>query len=90
MVLKLVKTFRDDKRIYFLTEFVKGMDLFDVLRDLGLLNSKDAMFYMACMTEIISHVHGRGIVYRDLKPENVMVDDTGYPKLIDFGTAKNV
>jgi len=37
MILKLVKTYKDTKRMYFLTEYVKGMDLFDVLRMLGLL-----------------------------------------------------
>jgi serine/threonine protein kinase len=51
------------------------MDLFDVLRDMGLLNNGDARFYMACLIEIMQHVHERGIVYRDLKPENIMVDE---------------
>lgn len=90
MILKLVKTYKDSKRIYFLTEYVKGMDLFDVLRAMGLLNDNDAKFYTACMVEIFAHLHERSILYRDLKPENVMVDEMGYPKLIDFGTAKTV
>jgi cGMP-dependent protein kinase len=69
-----VKTYKDERRIYLLTEFVKGMDLFDVLRELGLCNDRDAKFYTACIVEILSHLHERDIVYRDLKPENIMVD----------------
>ena len=88
LIVKLIKTFKDNKRLYFLMEFVKGQDLFDVLRQMGLLNDPDARFYTASMLLMMDHLHERDIIYRDLKPENVMVDEYGYPKLIDFGTAK--
>jgi cGMP-dependent protein kinase len=74
-IMKLVKTFKDDKRIYFLTELVNGQDLFDVIRVLGLLKENECKFYAACLMVILEHLHDRGIVYRDLKPENVMVDE---------------
>jgi len=90
LILKLVATFKDSARIYFLTEFVRGMDLFDVLRQLNLVTDKDAKFYVACLIIILEYLHERDIIYRDLKPENVMIDEDGYPKLIDFGTAKIV
>lgn len=90
LILKLVRTFKDSKRIYFLTEFVRGLDLFDVLRQLNLVTDKDSKFYTACLVLMFEHLHERDIIYRDLKPENVMVDDDGYPKLIDFGIAKIV
>lgn len=90
LILKLVRTFKDIKRIYFLTEFVRGLDLFDVLRQLNLVSDRDAKFYTACLILMFEHLHERDIIYRDLKPENVMVDDDGYPKLIDFGIAKIV
>lgn len=88
LIVKLIKTFQDSKRLYFLLEFVKGQDLFDVLRVMGLLNDADARFYVACLVLIMEHLHERDIIYRDLKPENVMIDEEGFPKLIDFGTAK--
>jgi len=89
-ILKLVRTFKDNKRLYFLFEYVRGLDLFDVIRELGLVNEEDSLFYTSCLLCILEHLHERDIIYRDLKPENVMIDDEGYPKLIDFGTAKIV
>lgn len=47
MIMKLVKTYKDDERIYFLTEYVLGQDLFDVMRHLGLLKTADTVFYAA-------------------------------------------
>ena len=87
-IMKMVRTFKDESRLYFLLEYIPGSDLFDVLRELGLLNDNDARFYTACILIMIEHLHERDIIYRDLKPENIVVDDEGYPKLIDFGTAK--
>lgn len=86
-IVKLVKTFKDDDRVYFLLEFVYGMDLFDVIRKMGLLNDQSTKFYIASLLLILEHLHERDVIYRDLKPENVMVDDEGYLRLIDFGTA---
>jgi len=88
LIMKLVKTFKDAHRLYFLMELVRGIDLFDGLRTLGKVKEPDARFYAACLLLIMEHLHERSIVYRDLKPENVVIDHTGYLKLVDFGTAK--
>jgi cGMP-dependent protein kinase len=85
--MKLIRTYKDEKRLYFLTEYVSGQDLFDVIRDIGLLKDEEAKFYTACLLTTIEYLHDRDIIYRDLKPENVMVGADGYPKLIDFGSA---
>ena len=90
MIMRLVKTIADADRVYFLTEYIRGAEFFEVLRTLGLLNEDDARFYAACLLLVLEYLQGKHIVYRDLKPENVIIDHTGYPKLIDFGMAKVV
>jgi cGMP-dependent protein kinase 1 len=89
-IMKLVKTLKDSKRLYFVLEYVRGMDLFDVIRKMPVVSENDSRFFTACLVVILQHLHERDIIYRDLKPENVVVDEDGYLKLIDFGTAKIV
>jgi cGMP-dependent protein kinase len=89
-IMKLVKTFKDKDWIYFLTEFVNGADMFDVIRDIGVLTESAAQFYCSCLVSALRYLHERCIIYRDLKPENIIIDAQGYPKLIDFGTAKQI
>lgn len=88
LALKLVSTFKDPQRVYFLTEYVKGLDLFEVLRNLNGLNELSAKFYTVCLILLLEYLHDKEIIYRDLKPENVRIDIEGYPKLVDFGTCK--
>ena len=88
-IVQFVRSYKDDINIYFLMEFVKGMELFDVIREignkesqsisffaLGLLHSEECQFYIGSMILAIEYMHGQDIVYRDIKPENVMVDQT--------------
>lgn len=90
MIIKLIKTFKDPKRVYFLLEYVRGKDLFDVLLDMGQLNEELAKFYTASLVVTLEYLHERNIIHRDFKPENVLIDDEGYTKLIDFGAANIV
>ena len=66
--MRLVKTFKDEKRVYFLNEYVKGTDLFEIIEGAAYFNERSVKFYMSCLVMIIGHLHKRNIIYRDLKP----------------------
>lgn len=86
-ILKAVKTFKDASSLYFLTEVVSGGELYETIRVLGLLTKPQAQFYSGSIVLALEWLHDRSIVYRDLKPENVLLDSQGFVKLIDFGCA---
>lgn len=85
-----IRSFKDASYVYFLTEYIEGLELFDALRVIGLVPLQLAQFYTASIILAIESLHNKGIVYRDLKPENVMVQSDGYLKIIDMGTCKNL
>lgn len=89
-IVRLFRTFKDKKYLYMLTEAALGGELWSLLRDKGSFDASATRFYSACVTEALDHLHSRGIIYRDLKPENLVLDSKGYVKLIDFGFAKKI
>ena len=89
-IVKLVKCLENEKNIFFLMEYVKGKELFNIIRDIGLLSKEQNNFYIASMLIAINYLHSRKIIYRDIKPENIIVQRNGYIKLVDFGTAKEI
>lgn len=89
-VMEYIRSYRDNNFIYFLTEFINGVELFDAIRIIGLLNADQTIFYAAQLLHIIETLHAKSFIYRDLKPENVMVCENGYLKLIDMGTCKKI
>jgi serine/threonine protein kinase len=74
MIMKCVKTLKDSNRIYFLTEHINGIDLFDALREVNVVSDSLAKFYTGCILLGLEHLAEKNIVYRDLKPENTMID----------------
>jgi len=87
-IIQIVKTLSDHEMLYYLLEFVEGVDLFEVLKDIGLLSTFDCQFYVANIILILEYLHGSHIMARDVKPENFMVDSKGYLKLVNLSTAK--
>jgi len=89
-VLRLYQTFKDPKKLYMLLEFVQGGELFSVLHTATGDGVPDASakFYGAAVMLALGYLHNKDIAYRDMKPENCLIDSQGYPKLVDFGFAK--
>lgn len=95
--MMLHETFMDEDNINFVFEYLPGQDLFWVLTNEHNLNlGKDCrrrdwvLFYCAEILCALETLHSRHIIYRDMKPDNVMIDYEGHIKLIDFGFAKRL
>eukprot|EP00484_Ammonia_sp_Unknown_P012962 CAMPEP_0197072040 /NCGR_PEP_ID=MMETSP1384-20130603/209895_1 /TAXON_ID=29189 /ORGANISM="Ammonia sp." /LENGTH=782 /DNA_ID=CAMNT_0042510853 /DNA_START=136 /DNA_END=2484 /DNA_ORIENTATION=- len=89
-LVNLRGTYKDEYRVYFLLEVCLGGELFTILRKMRSFDEPTAKFYSACVVEAFNYMHDRDIIYRDLKPENLVLTDTGYLKVTDFGFAKIV
>jgi protein-serine/threonine kinase len=74
--------------IYFIMDYCEGGDLFELLRKYKKLPEKSVQFYCAEVLVALEYLHSLGYVYRDLKPENVLIDLDGHIKLADFDLAK--
>lgn len=82
--------FQDERNLYLLMEYVVGGEFFSHLRKAGRFPNAMAQFYAAEIVLAFEHLHSLSIVYRDLKPENLLLDEKGHIKITDFGFAKMV
>ncbi|CAJ1438339.1 unnamed protein product, partial [Effrenium voratum] len=90
-LMHMVKSLETQRNIYVLAEYVGGGELYAAMRSINTVFSREqAMFYVGSLLLMLEAMHERNVVYRDLKPENVLLDAEGYLKLVDFGTAKKL
>jgi cGMP-dependent protein kinase len=90
-IVKLYETYNSSQSLYLLLELALGGELYATYNKKGLWgNVECAKFYVAGTVFAFDHLHGRKIIFRDLKPENLLLNDKGRVKLTDMGLAKVV
>ncbi|KAH8360836.1 hypothetical protein KR084_007058, partial [Drosophila pseudotakahashii] len=87
---KLEWSTKDDSNLYMIFDYVCGGELFTYLRNAGKFTSQTSNFYAAEIVSALEYLHSLQIVYRDLKPENLLINRDGHLKITDFGFAKKL
>ncbi|KAI7855446.1 serine/threonine protein kinase Psk1 [Circinella umbellata] len=87
-IVQLMYAFQTNDRLYLILEYAMGGELFTQMAAEQMFSENVARFYIAELVLALEHLHSLGIVYRDLKPENCLLDGEGHVLLTDFGLSK--
>jgi tRNA A-37 threonylcarbamoyl transferase component Bud32 len=89
-IVGVIDAGEDEGRPYIVFEYVEGETLKDRIRRMGRLPVDEAIAYAIEIARALGAAHARGIVHRDVKPQNVLVDEEGSAKVTDFGIARSI
>jgi predicted Ser/Thr protein kinase len=89
-IVTVIDRGEDESRQFIVFEFVDGENLKQLIRRTGPLPVRDAIQMALQMARALSFAHSRGLVHRDVKPQNVLLNDDGQAKMTDFGIARSV
>jgi len=87
-LMKLHYSFQTPDKLYLVMDFINGGELFYHLQSERRFSPERSRFYAAEIVLGLEHLHKNGIIYRDLKPENLLLDASGHIKMTDFGLSK--
>jgi len=87
-IISLVATYVDKQHLYLLLEVALGGELFALMSQMGRLDEAQSRFYAASLSLALGHLHSKGYMYRDVKPENLLLTAGGRLKLCDLGIVK--
>lgn len=87
-IVKVYDVSYGDKIQYIVMECVDGITLKEYIRQQGVINYKEAVFFVTQILRALQHAHDKGIVHRDIKPQNIMLLENGAIKVTDFGIAR--
>jgi cGMP-dependent protein kinase len=96
-ITAIFATFQDARALYMVQQYIPGGDLWMLMKNnllpksrLGGISTEHATFYSSNALCAIAHMHDNDVIYRDLKPENLCIDVTGFLRVVDFGSAKKL
>jgi len=90
LIVKMIGLTMNARHLYIGMEFIAGGELFTYLRSVGKFSASQSAFYAGNVALMFEYLHSLNVIYRDLKPENLLINPDGYLKLTDFGFAKVV
>ncbi|XP_039275512.1 cAMP-dependent protein kinase catalytic subunit beta-like [Nilaparvata lugens] len=89
-VVRLLYFFQDNRNLYFALSFVKGIEFNNRLKQLKKFSEDSARFYSAQIVLTLEYLHYLDLIYRNIKPESLVIGNNGYLKLIDFKFCKYI
>eukprot|EP00808_Paulinella_micropora_P026295 g81447.t1 len=89
-LMRLCYAFQSKQKLYFVLDYYTGGELFFHLKKKRRFPEQTAKIYIAEIALALGHLHGLGVIYRDIKPENILLDKDGHLCLTDFGLAKEL
>ncbi|CAG9315864.1 unnamed protein product [Blepharisma stoltei] len=87
-IVDLKCSFQDEKYLYLAMEYLGGGDFMNLLIKKNILTEAESRFYIAEIILAVDSVHKMNYIHRDLKPDNILIDNRGHIKLSDFGLSK--
>jgi len=87
-IVKVYDVSYGDRLQYIVMEYVDGITLKEYIEQQGTINTREAVYFVTQILRALQHAHDRGIVHRDVKPQNIMLISDGTIKVTDFGIAR--
>jgi serine/threonine kinase 38 len=88
-IVELKCSFQDERCLYLVMEYLAGGDLMTLLIKKNILSEAESRFYIAECVQAVESIHKMNFIHRDLKPDNILIDNKGHIKLSDFGLSKH-
>lgn len=87
-IVRGVYSFQSKKYLYMVMEYMKGGDFASLLQEFGCFDEENAKYYLAQIVLALEYLHNNGVIHRDMKPDNILIDAEGHIKLTDFGLSE--
>ena len=87
-IVRVTDLFEDKNTVYYVMDYIEGGSLSGIISEKGRLAEKEALGYILQIADALKYVHSHNCLHLDVKPQNIMIDNSGKATLIDFGVSK--